>query len=55
MACQWFDTIRCVDELECRPYQTLVLKKVTLSYQLGVALCNGKKKTLHFYLSSEWL
>lgn len=55
MACQWFDTIRCVDELECRPYQTLVLKMVTLSYQMGVALCNGKKKTSHFYVSSEWL
>ena len=35
-------------------YQTMVLKKVTLSYQMGVVLCNGKK-TSHLNQSLEWL
>lgn len=32
----------------------MVLKKVTLSYQMGVVLCNGKK-TSHLNQSLEWL
>ena len=35
-------------------YQTMVLKKITLSYQKGVVLCNGKK-TSHQNQSLEWL